>query len=131
MSVSFDPGLGDDISKVRQLIGDQDGAETPDETIEAYLAMPWSVTKTAMQLAYDISAKYASANEYTVDNQRNDNRAISANYKALADRLYAQVQLDERTGAAPGAFGAAIMVTGLNDHRGPLAGENWWDRWGR
>ncbi len=63
MTFTFKPDLSDDLSRVRQRIGDTDVSkpQLDDETINAYLGEPKSVLETAYTCAIDLSARYARA----------------------------------------------------------------------
>ena len=88
MTFSFDPTLSNDISKVRQRLGDTeaDNPLIPDETIEAYLAT-LSVLKTAARLARDLSAKYARLVSSKGDQQETTASDLYKHYKDLAITL--------------------------------------------
>lgn len=126
MTATFDPALTTPKDRVRLHIGDTGGllasgaipnAEVADETIAAYLTT-LTVLRTAETLANSLAAKYAKVGDFTVDDQRNANSKISANYLALAKRLGDLATADEASSSTVTSGG--VVVTGLNDFRGPL-----------
>jgi TPR repeat protein len=118
MTATFDPNLGDDVSRVRQTIGDTvtTAAQIQDETITAYLATPWSVLQTSHRLAMDLAAKWSAHGDVTVDDQLQRASKIAEHYWKLAAELKRQLPTQTATSAA---F-SNIMVTGVGDPRGPL-----------
>lgn len=134
MTQTFNPSLSDDISQVRQHIGDTGatstggpgyvitGAQIEDETITAYLGRPLSVLWAASKLAYDLSSKWAGRADVNVDDQLMKVSMIAKNYAEMGARLAVEArQQDGPQGGNTGASGfGPIMVTGLTDRRGPL-----------
>lgn len=120
MAATFDPGLADDVSKVRQKIGDTAvaKAQIQDETIQAYLDTPMTILGAAKRLALDLAAKWASVGDVMIDDQLQRASHISKAYIDLAQAL-AKEEMGS-TPASPSGGGAAIMVGGIGDRRGPL-----------
>lgn len=116
MSFTFEADLSDEVSQVRQLLGDtvDTGHRVEDETIDAYLPQK-GVISTASQLAYDLAARYAVMVDMEVDNQNNKASQLSAQYEALGKRLEAQAA----SKAAADASGfCGVYVGGIGDNRG-------------
>lgn len=120
MAATFNPDLSDAISRIRQIIGDTTvaRAQFQDETITAYLAAKGdNENAVAAQLAWDLSAKWASAVDVEVDQQKVTSASnLSKRYAELAKRLEDQ----GRAGAALTSSGfGGVYVGGLDDCRGP------------
>lgn len=97
MSFSYDPNLGDDVSKVRFLIGDTtEPAKFSDEAITTWLALNGgNVYLTAALLADSLAATYASRQNLKID-------GFSVDYGARADQ-YRRLAITLRNTAAGGA----------------------------
>lgn len=123
MTATFNPDLSNDISKVRQYLGDTDTArpQIQDETITAYRAT-LSILRTAEQLANDLAAKYARMADVNVDDQLTKASHLMAHFTALAARLGATAAAAELAAATTDAAAAypGIVVAGIGDCRGPL-----------
>lgn len=114
MAFSYNPNLGDPISRVRQHIGDKKdaGHKVEDETITAYLVEK-SELSTAAQLARDIAAEYASSVDSEHDGQAERNSQLYDQYMRLAADLQCRAG-DEASGATgnDGTFFGGIGVFG-------------------
>lgn len=115
MTFTFHNDLSDDLSRVRQYLGDTDQASAlvQDETIEAYLKTR-SELATAAQLARDIAAQYARQIDNTADGASQRAAQLYDHFRSLADDL--QRQAAEQTQAATsggfsglGVFGATAQ----------------------
>lgn len=116
------------MSRVRFLLGDTNTAnpEVQDETIEALiyqqgLSEKWAAAKCARS----ICAKYARFADTTMDDQLTRYSHVHKAWLTLATQLEAEAAAESGPPGvvvAPGAGPGLIIVTGLDDHRGPLSG---------
>lgn len=126
MTATFNPSLTDAISRVRQTIGDTvvspaTKAQVQDETITAVLTSKNSDELAAsIQLAWDLSARWALAVDTEIDNQLIKASQRAKAYKDLALRLERQAAKGSAT--ANGASFSGIYVGGTTDTRGPNLG---------
>lgn len=108
MSFSFDSGLADDISRIRQLINDTVslGAKFTDEALTYYLELGGSVVEAAA-LAFDTLAnRYAAIPDVQVGNKRMAGSQLSGLFAARATAM--------RTQAGDGSGVAAPYVAGIS-----------------
>jgi hypothetical protein len=109
MTATFDPTLKDDVSQVRQRIGDVVtlGAQVQDETIQAYIDQGMTILVCARRLCLDLSALWTrKAATVTIDDQRSDFSKVAAHYLTLAaeiDREMAPVTTTAASGD-PGIY---------------------------
>lgn len=94
MTFTYDPTLSDDISKVRDLVGDieADYPEFQDETLQAYLDMSnGNVLDAAVQASFRLYVNYAKmADVSEVDNTRTENRNKSKAFENIYKELKVQ-----------------------------------------
>lgn len=111
MTFTFSAALDTEVSRVRQMIGDTvDVAhDIEDETIEAYLTGR-SEAATALQLCYDLMARFARSVDSDVDGQSERNSQKFKAFQTLA------AQLERRVAAeAPAAeAGADANFAGIS-----------------
>lgn len=102
MSFSFLIDLSDDASRVRQMIGDvtETGCLVQDETIAYYLTTCGGILQTALQLAQDLMARFATQVDSDVDGQGLKASQRFAQFKNLA------ATLERRIGAEAGSAAA-------------------------
>lgn len=91
MTATFSPDLADDVSKVRQRIGDTDvsKAQIQDETITAYITgQGLTVLATARRLCLDLAGVWSrKAAMITLDDQRSDFSKVATHYITLATEI--------------------------------------------
>lgn len=128
MTATFNPTLADNVSKIRYLLGDTDtkpnACEFEDETYNFEFADKGTVKKAAASMAWALVAKYSRLADVTIDDQLTRYSKVHDQYLALATRLQAEANAE---GATPDTDTAAtsyggVIVTGLDDCRGPLDG---------
>lgn len=118
MTFSFNINLADEVSQVRQWLGDTDSTnvELQDETIQAILTSGLSVIKTAARCARNLAAKYARLVDSENDRQSQKASQAFKQYTSLAQDLDSQA-LQQMAPAGAGAGTAGIDVGGTV--RGP------------
>lgn len=111
MTFTYDPSLADDVSKVRDLVGDTDSLypEFQDETLQAYLDMSKNnVLSAAVQATFRLYVNYAkSADVSEVDNTRIESRNKADAFEKIYKELKAQADRAKifNSGKAPMFFG--------------------------
>lgn len=112
MTATFSADLSNNVSKVRQFLGDTDitVAKVQDETINAYLGS-LSVELTAAQLADDLAASYADRVDTAIERDQTRNSQLYDHYTKLAGRL--RKLAGKNAGPTPDAGFSGISVGGV------------------
>lgn len=107
MAFTFDPALADDVSKVRDLIGDivEAGHLLPDATINAYLANG-TVETAAARAARGLAARFAGLKDSSQDGQSEKASHLYRHYSDMALRL--------EKAASAAAASASVGQTGFS-----------------
>jgi len=104
MSFAFDPNLGDDISKIRQLIGDTTSPGIfSNEAIQAWFDLDGNIYEAAALLADNLAASYSNRQSLKIDGFSIDYGARAEQYRKLA------VSLRDTARNARGALGVPFV----------------------
>lgn len=123
MTATFNPALTDTISRIRFKLGDTDvaTADVQDETITALRQDGKTETAVAAEIAWGLVAKYSKLADTTVDDQLTRYSHVAKNWLAIAERLQQEAD-DESHTPGPGSPGiGGVIVTGIDDCRGPFS----------